>query len=315
MSNIEIIKKLQERHYINTYISFLINCNKGVQTRHQSNLNTVACRLWQLQYCIFTIIYSKNPKLIDDPKFLLNLCPFYLNFYQRESLLFSFIAKNELPNPSNRLNALYYRENPTEFKEYINSNDNTYLCIYGIDKKSGRIFTTGIVHYFTIIKSETEDFYITSSYGSEQVKVPYTIEKLEALEEFLTFCEFLKDSKNNEDFITAFMMKYFLSNALEIRYSEEAVEFNKSLRFKIIPPFVGEKREINYILLNTLMNFDVAIITNYREIVEEGLPSLEVAGIINTRVNYKKTKRKLKKTKRKLKKSKKQRSKKIKLVR
>jgi len=318
MSNIkQIIQLLDNPSYIYEYITYLIGCNKGVQTRHQKILNTVACRLWQLQYCILTIICRRNIKLIN-PRDLNHLCKIYFNiFTNQRSLLFDFIAQNNL---SLLPSSLCYRDYPDKFQKYISSNENIYLCIYGIHKGNNQIYRNGIVHYFTIIRDES-DYYITSSYGSDNIRVPYSKVKLDTIKSFYDFCEILKEtnktSEQNE-YISYFMRRFFLNNAVPIRYyfEDKDVTEYKKLYPQWIPPGIGETKEINYILNNTEMNFDIAIITNYEALVNyelfhssyasafsasSSLSSVSSrkrkAGIIDTLVKYKKTK--TKKSKRK----------------
>jgi hypothetical protein len=114
------------------------------------------------------------------------------------------------------------------------------------------------------------------------------------------------------------MRRFFLNNAVPIRYyfEDKDVTEYKKLYPQWIPPGIGETKEINYILNNTEMNFDIAIITNYEALVNYELfhssyasafsassSSSSVssrkrkAGIIDTLVKYKKTK--TKKSKRK----------------
>ena len=318
MSNIkEIIKLLDEHTIINTYITYLVGCKKGVQTRHQSSLNTVACRLWQLQYCILTIIFSIDPNAIVSSIYLDKLCrPYYNIFTSPASSLFLFITQNTLSPP---LECFFYINAKIEFQQHITSNVNTYLCIYGIykRKKTITIYPNGIVHYFTIIRDES-DYYITSSYGSDNVSAPYCKKKLENIAEFYMFCEYLQILDGSQDeYLSIFMRKYFLANAIPKRFffEEKDVAEYKKLYSEWIPENVGEEKEIKYILNNTEMIFDVAIIKNYEELVNKELfasPLISsiprVAGIIDTRVNYKKKKPQ------KSKKSKKRNRKKVKKV-
>ena len=73
----EILLLLYDRDYINNYVTLLKSCKKGVITRHKEILNTVACRLWQLQYSIFYYIYNKDKDLLQNPNFMIILCAVY----------------------------------------------------------------------------------------------------------------------------------------------------------------------------------------------------------------------------------------------
>jgi len=314
MSNIdEIIKLVQNKSIINTYVKFLKSCRQHVTTRHGEELNTVACRLWQLQYCLLAIIYEKNVSLITNARFLYSLCEYFFNFFTSESSpLYDFIAQNNL---SHNLSSLYYRSNEDSFKTYISTNTNTYLCIYGINKSRNIIQDKGVVHYFTIINNGDE-YFITSSWGSSHVCVPYSITKLD-IDEFYTFCENLnyhaQDANSNtvNEQLKFFMKKYFLANLIQMRYSDDDIEYHQELRHQYIPSEGGIRREIDYLLKNEQMNFDVAIVTNYENLVKEIIdPQITVGGKIN---KYNKSrKRKSKKRKFRKRKSRKRKSLKLK---
>jgi len=333
MSNIEkiieVLKDKTSKSIINPYVSLLQSCKTGVITRHKELIITKACKLWQLQCCIFMILYNINPTLVKNQPFLFNLCELYYNILSnQDSLLYNFIIHNQLPRSPFTLRYISDSDKNT-FKQHLTTNPISYLCIYGIDKLTNLPYFNGIVHFFIIIKNGN-DYYITSSYGSDHVCIPYYIEQLDTIEEFYKFCDCLLDNAvlpatdKNTQYISSFMSKYFLSNAVPKRYSKEAIEFNESLHSKKIPPGVGEAREIKYILYNYEMYFDIAIITNYEQIVRDELlqnivkpsesqsesQSKPIAGIIYTNIKYKKSKNK--KSKKRKKKPKKQRSKKYK---
>lgn len=275
MSNIGvIIELLKNESLINEYVKYLKNCIQDVITRSKEKANTIACRLWQLEYCIFTIVYNTRPDLIRNATYLYNLCRHFINiFTSTSSKLYSFIAQNSL---SPNLSLLCYRTDEANFKEHITRNINSYLCIYGINKITNQIHPGGVVHYFTIIKNN-EEYYITSSWGSSYICVPYSITIL-TINEFYTFCHNLRShavNPNNSAItqeLTNFMIKYFLHNPIPIRFSEEDIEFQPELRDKYIPHEYGLRRELEYVLNNSLMNFDVAIVSNYEELVMEALP-------------------------------------------
>jgi hypothetical protein len=322
---IELLKDKTANSIINPYVSLLNSCNTGVITRYKELIITKGCKLWQLQCCIFVILYKIDPTLVINQPFLFKLCELYYNFLSNEdSLLYNFIINNKLPRSHFTLR---YINDKNRFKQHLTTNPISYLCIYGIDKLTNLPYFSGVLHYFIIIKNGN-DYYITSSYGSEQVCIPYYIEQLVTIEEFYQFCDCLldncalPDTDKNTQYITYFMTKYFLSNSIPKRYPEDEIDSDKSLHSKKMPPGVGEAREIKYILSNYEMYFDIAIITNYEQIVKDELlqhivkqyepqseaQSKPIAGVTDTHIKYKKTKRK----KSKRRKSKKPQSKKYK---
>lgn len=278
----KFISLLNNRNFINEYVKLLKSCVEGVITRDKEIMNTVACRLWQLQYCIFTFIFNENIELLSNPTFLHMLCSSYINFLRNinenssySPLLYNFIILN---NINNYKNCLYYKNyiniepNSNYFYYFITQNLNTYLCIYGINKKTNEIETNGVIHYFTIINDNNSNYYITSSWGSDEICVPYQTNKLDNLNEFLHFCTCLYNLKFEKDinskYIIYFMNKYFFIGAKRKRYSDEWVEEMPELRHKWIEPEEGIKKEADYILKNTIMDFDIAIITDYEIVVK-----------------------------------------------
>ena len=320
MTNINaIIKLVQNKSITNTYVTFLKSCRQDITTRRREELNTVSCRLWQLQYCLFTIIYNINNNLYKDPKFLYILCDIYFKMLTTESWLYNFIAHNRLPP---YYLTLCYNADEQTFKEYIESTTHSYLCMYGINNITNLIDDNSVVHYFTIIKSG-DDYFLTSSYGSQYICIPYSINKLDSINEFYEFCENLHfklqsrtrsrsqlqlQSQSQSQYVNIlldeklsnFMKKYFLSilNIRQKRYDDDDIDINKKLRHQYIPPNVGIKRELDYLLNNQIFNFDIAIITDYENYVEKTLlenkilePYLKSEGKKVKRVKYNKSKK------------------------
>jgi hypothetical protein len=275
---IELLKNTPENTLIiNNYVRFLQSClpSDKVRTRQEVKILTIACRLWQLHYCIFTIIYAINGALITDSVFLHILCKSVIRFYTDTTCsLYDYIAQNTLPTwPA----SLCYIEYEDKFKHYISTNSNTYLCLYGIDKITKAVFPGSIAHYFTIIKSG-EDYFITSSYGSSHVCAPYNIAQISNIDEFYDFCDNLKYKSQNpkanisvNENIIIFMEKYFFANPVKKRHEEDDIEFDETLRPLWITPKSGVKKEINYIIINTAIDFNVALIPNYEELVRAEL--------------------------------------------
>lgn len=277
----EILLLLYDRDYINNYVKLLKSCKEGVITRNKEILNTVACRLWQLQYSIFYYIYNRDKDLLKNPDFMIILCAVYNKILtEQKTGLYRFILLNTINESTQYISFMNNDKHNNNFINYINNNINTYCCIYGINKKTGIIQKNGVVHYFTLINDKMGNYYITSSYGSDNVRIPYQTEKLESLNEFIIFCRCLylaPYAKNDHELneynkcIIIFMNKYFLKGGIKKRWSEDWIDEYPNLRHKWIEPSEGIVKEAKYITQNTMMNFDIAIISNYQTLIEKEL--------------------------------------------
>lgn len=279
----ELINYLYNKYNVNQYVNFLRSCKNEdiIKTRSQVKKLTVACRLWQLQYCMLYIIYKINFLLIKDDKFLHNFCEYYkyiITFQNPNTILNNLILNNNLITPG--ITFRTYREFGNEFLKFGYRQNNYYCCIYGIDEKTNTYLQHGIFHYFTLIlNDDNEDkfeFYITSSYGSDHVCIPYQINKLDNLNDLFLFGESLKYIHYDNDEIkqncikifTNFMIKYFLTGGIPKKYEEEDIETNPSLKYKMIQPAQGMKTELDFYIKNDLLEFDIAVITNYEDLVK-----------------------------------------------
>jgi hypothetical protein len=279
----QLINYLYNKNKVNQYINLLRSCKNEdiIKTRSQVKKLSVACRLWQLQYCMLHLIYIKNFSLIEDPKFLYDFCEYYkyiITFQNPNTILNNLILNNNLITPGIEFRT--YREYGNEFLKYGNRQNNYYCCIYGIDKTSNTYLPNGIFHYFTLIlNDDNEDkfeFYITSSYGSDHVCIPYQINKLDNLNNLFLFGESLKyinNDINNEikqnyiEIFTNFMIKYFLTGGIPKKYEEDDIDAKPYLKYKMIQPEKGMKSELNYYIKNNMLEFDLAVITNYQHLV------------------------------------------------
>jgi len=95
-----IIPVLGNRTIINTYVMALQSCvaSYRVKTRHQVDIITKPCRLWQLYYSILTILYSIDANTIENIQELNKLCESVKNIYTDPGCpLYNYIAENTLP--------------------------------------------------------------------------------------------------------------------------------------------------------------------------------------------------------------------------
>jgi len=282
-----LIKYLYNKSKVNQFINILESCIDLdiIKTRSQIEKISGACKFWQLKYCMLYLIYKKNFLLIENSKFIYDFCKYYLYIIRPQSpptIINKLIIFNELINPG--INFRTYREFGNEFLKFGNRQNNYYCCIYGIDKRYNTYLTNGIFHYFTLIlnddNEEKFEFYITSSYGSDHVCIPYQISKLEDLNKLFLFGESLKYihydidieiKQNSIQIFKNFMIKYFLSGGISKKYGEEDIEENPSLRYKMIQPKEGLERELLFYLDNNIVEFDIAVITNYEDLVKSSI--------------------------------------------
>jgi len=269
-----IIDILNDKTSVNKYISNLNICrNKIIQTRHKNITTTKSCRGWQVQYYILYLIYVIDISKLNDKKFIYDLCKKYYEILElEEGPLYQYISLN-------RLNVF-----GIDYKTYINckknkleliNNDlvNNALCIYGINKNTLEIYyDSPVFHYFTLIKNENE-YYITSSYYSDYVCIPYQITKLNNLDEFYYFCECINDLTNiqKKEYFIEFMKIYFLNGGIKTRYDEDTVDEYPKLKPLWISPEDGIRKELHFFLTSTILSFDIACITNYSELIESQL--------------------------------------------
>jgi hypothetical protein len=282
-----LINYLYDKPEVNQFINILKSCKDLdiIKTRSQIKIISGACKFWQLQYCMLYLIYKKNFSLIKDSKFLYDYCKYYLYMIRPQSpptIINKLIIYSELIDPG--INFRTYREFGNNFLKFGNRQNNYYCCIYAIDKRYNTYLTNGIFHYFTLIlnddNEEKFEFYITSSYGSDHVCIPNETFKLENLNELFLFGESLKyihyDSDkeikdNSINIFKYFMTKYFLSGGIPIKYDKDEIEENPSLRFKMIQPKEGLEKELSFYLDNAILEFDIAVITNYEDLVKSSI--------------------------------------------
>ena len=83
----EIVDLLQDKSLINKYVNFLTNCiGQGAKTRNKEKIITATCKYWQLQYCLFTIIYNINTTLYTKPGYLYVLCNLYSKILTKDKI-------------------------------------------------------------------------------------------------------------------------------------------------------------------------------------------------------------------------------------
>lgn len=272
-------------------ISF--NAKYGVKTRAQTEKSTSSCRMWQLIMCILDQLELHGygvKELIDAHSLRLSESAKNMREYNMMVSKISRVLDNIPKNPL--LNALIYANQtvPGAIEMYDPetmplANGNNYMCIY-IDGVSN-----SILHYFTIIQTADEKYYLNSSYGSDYVCVNQYTTFLPP-DEFIRFVAGLNNPDTDEDYIGEFYQKYFLAGNIGVSYSEDDYENDPSLRFADIAPNEGNLREIGVVTQNAYRaNIRCGIMPGYGELVGSVVGSVYAGG------RRKKTIRKSRRTK------------------
>tara|TARA_B100000035_G_scaffold250404_1_gene219376 strand:- start:193 stop:1155 length:963 start_codon:yes stop_codon:yes gene_type:complete len=172
------------------------------------------------------------------------------------------------------------------------------MCIFANSPDS----LGSIVHYFTLIKHE-ENKFICSAYGSDYVKVPPKIIKIDDYNELNKLMENLvnfkaKASTLGETFVNEtkdIFVKFFLPDGIDKPYSEDDVENDDTLKFKMITAPEGAEKEWRFVRDNTY-NFGFGILHTYIDLFTTILDSVKISGGRKRKKTKKNTKKK--KTKR-----------------
>lgn len=285
--------------------------------------NVSACRYWQLVYMLFYVYNNKvNDKLIEDIKnknstkidlHLQKICNMHYKIAYPDT-------DNKLANIYNKIifhnivNVDYIIEIDTfdsiktkTINNSINNYQNFCLCLYYKGFDSDILY---ISHFFTIIFKD-DNYYITSAFGSDEVRISQYTTKLSDsdIDVFNKLCKNLKTSynENHDDTtpkelkeITDLFENIFLKNISPttcLRYNEEHIENNPKLQKLRIDPSIGVPNTLNR-YINSEKEINIGFITKYQEFIENiyDIYLYNKIGGKKTK-KYKKTKRK--KTKRK----------------
>jgi hypothetical protein len=219
------------RQLCSDIISF--NSHYGVRTRGQISRSTVSCRIWQLIVAILDNLSDDEHEYYE----LVKICSDVIDQVKRNNVLQSLIYLNH-PIPS-------------EIKKHDDTAQlelgNNYMCVYVED--------TMIFHYFTVIKTIDNKYYLNSSYKSDYVCVPQYTTALK-LDELTRFANALINF--DDKYTSKFIKKFFLKGNMST-YSEEQ-------KFKHIKPDEGNEREIAVYTNNECKNrIRCGIITKYTD--------------------------------------------------
>lgn len=280
----------------------------SIATRRGLQLATTGCRFWQLFYAMLWHFIQQKKEILawldrphrlshssssneDRNESILSMLETGIHrVYQDSSSVFHKLVygnKGKICSDSSPPSDVCVH--PYQPGLSLSQDGNYYLCIY-IDRPDG---TIDISHYFTVIHVGTE-YYLTSSYGSDYVRVPYRIQPLpiEDLNQLQDSLSHLANPLHKEK-IVEFYMTYFLQGNLPPFYSEENVEGNPALKGKRV--LNGQSREIKEVFNGKEEGtIHVGILSGYESEIEKIMNSSwrNRGGKRRTRIK----KRKLRKT-------------------
>jgi hypothetical protein len=264
----DLIRILQskEKREIEFFTSQLVT-RSGPITRSMVDRSTVGCRWWQLVYAILvTLPYdlstlrhlstvSKVTRVLDNIR-QNKYHPYYQLFYNNQVIECS--ESNDTIPCVDPIDSAFFRKT---------DEGNFYGVIYA-DREDG---SSTILHYFVLHAHKENSklrWWISSSYGSEYVRIPVQTKEV-SIEQLETFVEAITDPDSNREILSEFFTDYFLQGGLPLRFSEENVEANSSLRGKYIPSEIGIKKEIAATLDGrTISSLNVGVIRGLEDYVE-----------------------------------------------
>jgi hypothetical protein len=247
------------------------NSQYGIKTRAQTEISTSSCRMWQLilaildnldEYCVKTYGYGVKDIITRG----YGSREYGSREYYDLLININFILEKIKRNPL--LNSLIYLNQPVD--GYVENYDprttelqygNNYMCIY-IDRVDN-----SILHYFTVIRTPEEEYYLNSSYGSDYVCVNQYTTLMEP-NEFIRFIDALNNHETDERYIEDFFNKFFLANNVGKFYTKDDWSEDFKKRFKKMLPVEGNKKEVDVLAMNLYRTqIKCGIINNYKELI------------------------------------------------
>jgi hypothetical protein len=198
--------------------------------------------MWQL---IMAILDNLNDDEYDEYYELVKTCHEVIERVKQNDALYSLIYSNQ---PISGAIEKYDSEK-TQFEV-----GNNYMCVY-IEGHPAIIH-----HYFTVIKTIDNNYYLNSSYNSDYVCVPQYTTVLTLNE----LARFAKALNNDEKYVGQFVEKFFLAGNVRTYYSEDYCEEMPLLKFKKMEPNEGNKKAIEVITRNKMR---CGIISEYGSLI------------------------------------------------
>lgn len=266
----------KNRFTINKFIYTVLRMSLP-STRLQLKMVSSGCRYWQLVIGILFVLQRRvDYKLVTilktseetNPSYhrLVTICKKIIrDMTPRKSLFYDFFYENivnDLVLPFTDVNQI--------------GDGIHYLCIYDTYNNKSMIS-----HYFTIIK-RGEQYYLSSSYGSDFVCIPYSTSILN-ISDFLSFVEALhsvNQSTSNEEkaawaIIHHFYNTYFLKGNIPVRIEQELRENNPNVLHHIKGSLLlqGPEIELRNVFKNNTTRYFVGIVPRYEEVIDSSIPS------------------------------------------
>jgi len=263
----------KNRFTINKFINTVLNISSQT-TRSQLKIVSSGCRYWQLVIGVLHVVqrHISNYSVIT----ILKVSGETNYIYHRLVKICKKIIRTITSKNNHRFYDFFYNSVPNDLViEYTDATQIVeginYLCIYDYDRNKNEYI---ISHYFIIIK-RGEQYYLSSSYGSDFVCVPYSTSILN-ISDFLSFVEALHsvNTRANEEkaawaIIYHFYNTYFLKGNIPIRIEQELRENNPSISQKIGSLLLqGPEIELKNVFKNKETRYYLGIVPQYEEAIE-----------------------------------------------
>ena len=226
----------KNRFTINKFINAVLP-DPSPSTRSQLKMISSGCRYWQLVIgVLFTLQRQGGYNLVTILEESEETNPSYNTLVDRcKDIIVNITSEN-----NHDFYDFFFNHDPNSLvEEYTDATQIiegiNYFCIYDTIENEYIIS-----HYFMIIK-RGEQYYLSSSYGSDFVCVPYSTSILN-ISDFLTFVEALRGISqpiSNEEkaahwtIIQHLYNTYFLKGNLPVRINQDLRENNPSISQKI----------------------------------------------------------------------------------
>ena len=214
---------------------------------------TVGCRWWQLVYAILVSLPYPLSTLLVWSKGL-NHSSEWKQYQEMIGVAQAIIRQIEAYRWSS-LYSILYRNRPVECPDAAPSSE---PCLRRMDASfvdsatDGRYYTclyteNNIGHYF-VIERRRPSWYLSSSYGSEWVRVPVQTQEVpeDDLREWIDIIGRMgEESEEERRILERFYIHYFLEGGLPMSYSQNT---SKGLQGRPIPSEVGIAKEVEIAL-------------------------------------------------------------------